>query len=195
VVQHDLECSPPGRRPLAAQRLAHALERVQEELGDVHRRLEHNGRPQPRHVIVESPQRHALRVGHPRLFRCARPDPRHAQQSLGLERGERSSAERSGQLRGPVLGPRQPHHSARRARGEIEPLRHVALEALEAELAVQPAVDDLAQHRSHLEVDRLQERNGRAEPLIQLVRRARAEAFREAIEFARCPVRERHPRR
>ena len=46
--------------------------------------------------------------------------------------------------------------------------RDLVLEALEAELAVEPPLQDLAQDAADLEVDALEERSGRTEPAVEL---------------------------
>jgi hypothetical protein len=67
-----------------------------------------------------------------------------------------------------VLGPGQAHRPSRRARREIEPLLHVALEALKAELPVEPALPHLAQDAPDLEVHLLKERHGRTQAAVEL---------------------------
>jgi hypothetical protein len=69
-----------------------------------------------------------------------------------------------------VLGPGQAHEPARRARREIEPFLDVALEALEPELPVELALDDLAQDPPDLEVHLLQEGHRRAQAAVELAR-------------------------
>jgi hypothetical protein len=83
-----------------------------------------------------------------------------------LQQGDALFAELIGHRGGRVLGTGKAHQPPRRSRREVEPLDHVPLEALEAELPVQPTVDQLLEH--DLEVHFLEERNGPSEASIQL---------------------------
>jgi hypothetical protein len=91
-------------------------------------------------------------------------------------------AERIGHRGRGGLRPRQAHEPARGARGEVEPLLDVALEALEAELSVELAIDHLLEHASNLQIHLLKERNGPPETAVQPARRAAVEALRQSLE-------------
>jgi len=104
-------------------------------------------------LLLEPAQRHRLVEG------CS------PQDRLGGEQCDPTLPECSGHR---LRRPRQPHEPPRRARREIQALHHVVLEAPEAELAMEAALQDLAQDPADLEVDALEERNGRAESAVEL---------------------------
>jgi hypothetical protein len=76
-----------------------------------------------------------------------------------------------------VPGAGQRHQAARRAGGDIEPLFGVARETREAEFVEQTPVPRLAQDAAGLEIGRLEERNDRAQPAVEIARRRLAQAL------------------
>jgi hypothetical protein len=74
--------------------------------------------------------------------------------------------------RGARLGAGQRRQATRGAGREIQALGPVALEALEAQLAVEPAPLHLREHAADLEIHVLEERTGRPQPAVDLLSRA-----------------------
>ena len=85
---------------------------------------------------------------------------------LGLEGVDPTLAERNRPP--PVLGASEGHEPAGRASGDVETLLGVAREAREAELGEESAGGDLAPDTVRLEVERLEERNGRAHAPVEI---------------------------
>ncbi len=158
---------PSGRRSEGGPCIYLPRDHREEESRYAGRRPEVDLRP---HLLLEPAQRHRL------------VERRSPQDRLGGEQRDPPLAERSGHY---LRRPRQAHEPPRRSRREVEALHHVVLEALEAELAVETALQDLSQDASDLEVHPLEEPNGRAEPAIELEGRGVAEIRLHRLDVRR----------
>jgi hypothetical protein len=144
----------------------HARDHREEEPRDTGWRPEVDLGP---HLLLELAERHRLIEG------------RSAQDRLGGQQRDPPLAERSGHGLG---GAGEPYETPGRAGGEIQALQDVVLEALEAELAMETALQDLAQDAADLEVDALEERSGRAEAAVELEGRGGGELALHPIGVA-----------